>query len=64
MKLTSIRAGRTSSGNFELLVELDGVHYEAEWFDPSTPAADLVRRLHTLAERIKRRATDGVKGGA
>jgi hypothetical protein len=54
MRLTSMQT-QTRNGLLELIIELDGAHYEAEVFAPNTNAADLADRLRRLAFRIERR---------
>lgn len=53
MKLTNIVCRQ--DGPLELIFELDGVHYEAERFQPGTDAVDLAGRLRMLAARIEQR---------
>lgn len=55
MKLTRIMSTWTEDRE-EIILEFDGIHYEAECFQKGTPAQDVVSRLHMLAERIRRRA--------
>lgn len=62
MKLTGISAN-TRGIVAELMVQLEGIHYEAVRFGIGEQAVDVADQLHRLADRISARAAASGVGG-